>query len=43
LPSSLGEWALFNKIFDQRAFEAWERELSAAGGAPPPEPRHIES
>ena len=44
LPSSLGEWALFNKIFYQRAFEAWERELRAGAGAPPPfEPRHIES
>jgi glyoxylase-like metal-dependent hydrolase (beta-lactamase superfamily II) len=30
LPSSLGEWALFNpasKAFYQRAFEAWNREL----------------
>jgi hypothetical protein len=44
LPSSLGEWALFNKVFYQRAFEAWDRELRAAAGAPPsPEPRHIES
>lgn len=43
LPSSLGEWALFNKIFYQRAFEAWDRELRAADGARPPEPRHIES
>ncbi len=28
LPPSLGEWALFNKAFFQRAFEAWYRELS---------------
>jgi glyoxylase-like metal-dependent hydrolase (beta-lactamase superfamily II) len=35
LPTSLGEWALFNKVFYQRAFEAWERELRAAAGAPP--------
>ena len=35
LPSSLGEWALFNKVFYQRAFEAWDRELRAAAGAPP--------
>jgi glyoxylase-like metal-dependent hydrolase (beta-lactamase superfamily II) len=28
LPPSLGEWALFNKIFYQRAFEAWYKELS---------------
>ncbi|HEY6828150.1 MAG TPA: MBL fold metallo-hydrolase [Gemmatimonadaceae bacterium] len=35
LPSSLGEWALFNKIFYQRAFEAWDRELRAAAGTPP--------
>jgi len=35
LPTSLGEWALFNKIFYQRAFEAWERELRAAAGTPP--------
>jgi len=27
LPSSLGEWALFNKVFYQRAFEAWNKEL----------------
>ena len=27
LSPSLGEWALFNKTFYQRAFEAWEREL----------------
>jgi glyoxylase-like metal-dependent hydrolase (beta-lactamase superfamily II) len=27
LPSSLGEWALFNKSFYQRAFEAWYKEL----------------
>ena len=35
LPTSLGEWALFNKVFYQRAFEAWERELRAAAGTPP--------
>ena len=35
LPTSLGEWALFNKIFYQRAFEAWDRELRAGAGAPP--------
>ena len=35
LPTSLGEWALFNKIFYQRAFEAWDRELRSAAGAPP--------
>jgi glyoxylase-like metal-dependent hydrolase (beta-lactamase superfamily II) len=29
LPSSLGEWALFNKVFYQRAFEAWYKELKA--------------
>ena len=27
LPSSLGEWALFNKIFYERAFDAWYMEL----------------
>jgi glyoxylase-like metal-dependent hydrolase (beta-lactamase superfamily II) len=27
LPSSLGEWTLFNKIFFERAFAAWYREL----------------
>lgn len=27
LPPSLGEWALFNKAFFPRAFEAWYREL----------------
>jgi glyoxylase-like metal-dependent hydrolase (beta-lactamase superfamily II) len=35
LPSSLGEWALFNKAFYQRAFEAWDRELRTAAGSPP--------
>ena len=35
LPTSLGEWALFNKIFYQRAFEAWDRDLRTAAGAPP--------
>lgn len=29
LPSTLGEWALFNKAFYQRAFEAWYKELKA--------------
>jgi glyoxylase-like metal-dependent hydrolase (beta-lactamase superfamily II) len=29
LPASLGEWALFNKSFYQRAFEAWYKELKA--------------
>jgi len=29
LPPSLGEWALFNKIFYERAFTAWEKELAA--------------
>ena len=43
LPSSLGEWALFNKIFYQRAFEAWDRELRAAAGTTPPETGHLES
>ena len=28
LPSSLGEWALFNKVFYQRAFEASSRALT---------------
>ena len=27
LPSSLGDWTMFNKVFYQRAFEAWYREL----------------
>ena len=27
LPASLGEWALFNKVFFERAFTAWYREL----------------
>jgi hypothetical protein len=27
LPASLGEWTMFNKVFYQRAFEAWYREL----------------
>lgn len=30
LPSSLGEWTMFNKVFYQRAFEAWYRELKPA-------------
>ncbi|HEV8449536.1 MAG TPA: MBL fold metallo-hydrolase [Gemmatimonadaceae bacterium] len=30
LPASLGEWTLFNKVFYQRAFEAWYRELKPA-------------
>lgn len=29
LPASLGDWALFNKVFYQRAFEAWYKELKA--------------
>jgi glyoxylase-like metal-dependent hydrolase (beta-lactamase superfamily II) len=29
LPPSLGEWTLFNKVFFQRAFEAWYKELKA--------------
>jgi glyoxylase-like metal-dependent hydrolase (beta-lactamase superfamily II) len=29
LPASLGEWTLFNKLFFQRAFEAWYKELKA--------------
>ena len=29
LPPSLGDWALFNKVFYQRAFEAWYKELKA--------------
>ena len=28
LPASLGAWALFNPVFYERAFVAWERELS---------------
>ena len=27
LPASLGEWTLFNKLFFERAFTAWYREL----------------
>jgi len=27
LPGSLGEWVLFNKVFLERAFSAWNREL----------------
>jgi len=27
LPASLGEWTLFNKVFFERAFGAWYREL----------------
>lgn len=27
LPSSLGEWVLFNKVFFERAFAAWYREF----------------
>ena len=27
LPASLGEWTLFNKVFFERAFAAWFREL----------------
>ena len=29
LPPSLGEWILFNKVFFERAFTAWYRELGA--------------
>ena len=29
LPKSLGEWIPFNKVFHERAFAAWYRELSA--------------
>ncbi|MEP6491796.1 MAG: MBL fold metallo-hydrolase [bacterium] len=29
LPAALGDWTLFNKIFFQRAFEAWYKELKA--------------
>jgi glyoxylase-like metal-dependent hydrolase (beta-lactamase superfamily II) len=29
LPPSLGDWALFNKVFFERAFTAWYRELGA--------------
>jgi glyoxylase-like metal-dependent hydrolase (beta-lactamase superfamily II) len=28
LPPSLGDWVLFNKVFYQRAFEAWYKELA---------------
>lgn len=28
LPASLGEWFLFNKVFYERAFAAWYRELA---------------
>jgi glyoxylase-like metal-dependent hydrolase (beta-lactamase superfamily II) len=28
LPPSLGEWALFNRVFFERAFAAWYRELA---------------
>jgi glyoxylase-like metal-dependent hydrolase (beta-lactamase superfamily II) len=31
LPPSLGEWALFNRVFFERAFAAWYRELAGAG------------
>ncbi len=27
LPPSLGEWMLFNKVFFERAFAAWYKEL----------------
>jgi cyclase len=30
LPPSLGDWTLFNKVFFERAFTAWYRELDAA-------------
>jgi cyclase len=29
LPASLGEWTLFSKVFYERAFAAWYRELAA--------------
>lgn len=32
LSPSLGEWALFNKVFFERAFVAWNRELGAVDG-----------
>ncbi len=32
LPASLGEWAMFNKVFFERAFAAWARELGAGRG-----------
>ncbi len=32
LPASLGEWVLFNKVFFERAFEAWARELRPGDG-----------
>ena len=28
LPASLGEWVLFNKVFFERAFIAWNKELA---------------
>ncbi len=30
VPASLGEWALFNKVFYERAFDAWYKELKAS-------------
>jgi len=30
VPPALGEWLLFNKVFFERAFAAWYRELGAA-------------
>ncbi|MCC6774316.1 MAG: MBL fold metallo-hydrolase [Gemmatimonadaceae bacterium] len=32
LPASLGEWAMFNTVFFERAFAAWARELGAGRG-----------
>ncbi len=29
LPASLGDWVLFNKVFFERAFTAWYREIDA--------------
>ncbi len=29
LPASMGEWVLFNKVFFERAFTAWYREMDA--------------
>jgi glyoxylase-like metal-dependent hydrolase (beta-lactamase superfamily II) len=30
LPAAVGEWVLFNKVFFERAFSAWYKELGAA-------------
>lgn len=34
LSPAIGEWALFNPVFFQRAFEAWNRELSVGNARP---------